>query len=80
MTLHLIYFAVLRDILEKGQETLVVPFAEGTVESLVQHLLQIYPRLSMEGVRVAVNEEFSEPGLALRDGDVVALIPPVSGG
>lgn len=80
MTLHLIYFAVLRDILEKGQETLVVPFEEGSVERLVEHLRHLYPRLTMEGVRVAVNEEFAEPGLALNDGDVVALIPPVSGG
>ena len=29
---------------------------------------------------VAVNQEFSERGAALRDGDEVALLPPVSGG
>ena len=28
----------------------------------------------------AVNEEYAEGGLVLREGDEVALIPPVSGG
>jgi molybdopterin converting factor small subunit len=31
-------------------------------------------------VRVAVNEEFVETSTRLRGGEVVALIPPVSGG
>jgi molybdopterin synthase sulfur carrier subunit len=34
----------------------------------------------MEGVRVAVNEEFCGNDTVLSDGDVVAFIPPVSGG
>lgn len=31
-------------------------------------------------VRVAVNEEFAEASALLHGGEVVALIPPVSGG
>jgi molybdopterin converting factor small subunit len=31
-------------------------------------------------VRVAVNEEFAETSALVRGGEVVALIPPVSGG
>jgi molybdopterin synthase catalytic subunit/molybdopterin converting factor small subunit len=33
-----------------------------------------------EGLLYAVNREYAERGTKLRDGDVVALIPPVSGG
>jgi molybdopterin synthase catalytic subunit len=33
-----------------------------------------------EGLLYAVNREYAEPGTELADGDVVALIPPVSGG
>ena len=33
-----------------------------------------------EGLLYAVNREYAEPGRELRDGDEVALIPPVSGG
>src|ERR1044071_1926225 len=32
------------------------------------------------GLLSAVNREYAEPGQELRDGDEVALIPPVSGG
>jgi molybdopterin converting factor small subunit len=31
-------------------------------------------------MQAAVNEEIAEPGQLLRDGDVVALLPPVAGG
>ncbi len=33
-----------------------------------------------QGLLYAVNRRYAEPGTALADGDVVALIPPVSGG
>ena len=32
------------------------------------------------GIVAAVNEEYADADVVLRDGDVVALIPPVSGG
>jgi len=35
---------------------------------------------ALESVRFAVNEEFADHGRPLRDGDVVAIVPPVSGG
>ena len=31
-------------------------------------------------ISLAVNEEYCEPDLVLKDGDEIALIPPVSGG
>lgn len=31
-------------------------------------------------IRVAVNQQFADPGVALRDGDEVAFLPPISGG
>ncbi|HUP32485.1 MAG TPA: molybdenum cofactor biosynthesis protein MoaE [Gaiellaceae bacterium] len=33
-----------------------------------------------QGLLYAVNKQYAEPGSALNEGDVVALIPPVSGG
>jgi molybdopterin synthase catalytic subunit len=44
----------------------------------------VWPALGLgsepEGLLYAVNREYAEPGRELRDGDEVALIPPVSGG
>ncbi len=45
------------------------------------HLPEAVRRLGLpEGVRYAVNHEWTLPGATLRDGDEVALVLPVSGG
>jgi molybdopterin synthase catalytic subunit/molybdopterin converting factor small subunit len=45
---------------------------------------EVWPALGLGeepgGLLYAVNREYAEPGQELRDGDEVALIPPVSGG
>ena len=78
-----LYFAALRDLAGVGEEQLDVG-AEGelNVSTLLLALQQRHTGLQgrLESVRVAVNEEFSELGKRLHGGEVVALIPPVSGG
>jgi MoaE-MoaD fusion protein len=39
-----------------------------------------YAAVSAENVRVAVNREFVDGPFHLRDGDEIALMPPVTGG
>lgn len=52
-----------------------------TVAALAALLQARYPNLAGVGaVRFAVGERFADGPTALADGDVVALIPPVSGG
>jgi sulfur-carrier protein len=78
-----LYFAALRDLAGVGEEQLDVDTdRELSVSTLLLELQQRHTRLQgrLEAVRVAVNEEFSELGTRLHGGDVVALIPPVSGG
>ena len=45
---------------------------------------EVWPALALggepDGLLYAVNREYAEPDAVLRDGDEVALIPPVSGG
>jgi len=47
-------------------------------------VVEVWPALGLGeepgGLLYAVNREYAEPGQELRDGDEVALIPPVSGG
>jgi molybdopterin synthase sulfur carrier subunit len=87
-----LYFAALRDLAGLGEEQLDVAVSDSdassaaapelSVSALLQSLEERHSALRgrLETVRVAVNEEFTELSTVLRGGEVVALIPPVSGG
>ena len=84
MRVKLMSFGVLKDLL--GAATEEVDLAEGsTVGDLLQILEQRTSNSSMspkvwQSLAVAVNREYSSVAVQLRDGDEVALLPPVSGG
>lgn len=79
MTLTVKFFASVREIV--GARSLVAEAPEGsTVASLWQSYVEKYPRLRDLGVAYAVNQQYTAVTHALRDGDEVAFIPPVSGG
>jgi molybdopterin synthase sulfur carrier subunit len=80
MQLSLLYFAALRDLVQRSEETFDSAHEQLSVKELCTELVKQRPTLSLEGVRVAVNEEFVDGNFALSSGDVVAFIPPVSGG
>ncbi len=75
------YFAQLREIVGRADETLV--FEPGTsARTLFFQIAEEHPRLrGLEPhLRVAVNHDFADWDTALAAGDEVAFIPPVSGG
>jgi molybdopterin converting factor small subunit len=61
---------------------LELPQPELGVGALLELLERIKPALQgrLSAVRVAVDEEFEDASFVLKGGEVVALIPPVSGG
>ena len=77
-----LYFAALRDLAGTGEELVSLPALPVSVGALLRTLEDRHGALSgrLQSVRVAVNEEFVELSLELHGGEVVALIPPVSGG
>jgi molybdopterin synthase sulfur carrier subunit len=83
-TLHILYFAWLRERVGMGEERLALPEGVTTVGALVAFLRQRSERhaaaLGMPSVRCAVNQEFAGPEHELRPGDEVAFFPPVTGG
>ena len=84
MKLEIVYLARLRDAFGRSREELDVP-AASTVEALMEHLRARGEPWARElaparAVRVAVNHEMTPTSSALRDGDEVALLPPVTGG
>lgn len=76
ITIH--YFAGVREITGTPRESL--SYSGHTVEQLRDALIQKYPGMQGSAVQFAVNEEYALPDDVLNEGDVVALIPPVSGG
>ena len=82
VTLTILYFAAVREIVGRGEMTLEVPPGVSTVGALGRELERIVPGLEgrLAAVRWAKNEEFVDLDARLEEGDVVALIPPVAGG
>ncbi len=72
------FFAHLRDAV--GAESIELPLTGKTVADLKEILLEQYKSLKLDTVMIAINEEFAVNDEVINDGDVVALIPPVSGG
>ncbi|BCL38395.1 MoaD/ThiS family protein [Nostoc sp. MS1] len=66
-----------------GVSEIVLEFPDGTQVSAVRdRLITEHPELAKwrDLTRFGVNLIFVEPDTALKDGDEVVLIPPVSGG
>lgn len=72
------FFAHLRDV--AGEEFIELPLSGKTVADLKEILAEKYNGLKLDTVMIAINEEFAVNDEVISDGDLVALIPPVSGG
>lgn len=83
MKLNMVYFARLKDSFGTGQESLETE-ATSVAELLVELRLRGGSWATELGhgktFRVACNQELVGPDSALRDGDEVAIFPPVTGG
>ncbi|MGN6507404.1 MAG: molybdopterin converting factor subunit 1 [Tepidisphaeraceae bacterium] len=81
MTVVVRFFALSRDLAGTSQSTLDLPDSS-TVADAMAELVQRHPALGpqMNRLAVAVNLEYVDRSRTLRDGEELALIPPVSGG
>ena len=81
MRVEIRLFANVKEI--AGQDKLALELPESaTAGDVVRLLSETYPRLhdALKHVLVAVNMELADPSRPVREGDEVALIPPVGGG
>lgn len=81
MTLTILFFATLRDKAKTKSTQLTLD--DGiTVADLKKELATRFPDLatSLPTTIVSRNKEFAESDEVLKDGDEVAVFPPVSGG
>jgi molybdopterin synthase catalytic subunit/molybdopterin converting factor small subunit len=81
MRVTVLFFGVLKEMLGSESQRLDLPQG-ATVDAVLGHycaLLPHQPKL-WPSLAVAVNRSYALRGCLLRDGDEVALLPPVSGG
>ena len=72
-------FGIARDIV--GQNTLELDSTYTSVNELLEQVRSEYPEfVKLTSLLVAINEEYAEMDDPINENDVVALIPPVSGG
>ena len=83
MTVRVLLFGHYRDALSAGEAALALDLPAGaTVADAARRLGESDGRLTdlLARTRTAVNAEFAPAETALRDGDEVAFLPPMSGG
>lgn len=79
MQVRVLFFGVLKDLLSSSGEAVLLP--EGaTVAQLMERLRNGASHPVWPALAVAVNREYATASAVLREGDEVALLPPVSGG
>lgn len=81
MNVRVKLFAVQQEVVGEREVPLSLP-EEARAGDVLTALAERYPSLVpyLSSVALAVNLEFVQPAHRLREGDEVAIIPPVSGG
>jgi molybdopterin converting factor subunit 1 len=79
MRIRVLYFGVLKDVM--GHRSVVMDVSEGASVGELLALHRGSGKASVwDSIAVAVNQEYARTEDVLKDGDEVALLPPVSGG
>jgi len=80
MRIKVLYFAEAYKILNRKEEEIEI--SESSIAEFLNKLRKLHPEISeiLNQSMVAVNLEYRPVDYALKDGDTVAIIPPVEGG
>lgn len=80
MKIEILFFGITSDLVGETQQK--IEFENSiSVADFKSVLKEKYPQLkNMNSYAIAVNEEYAEDCLLLKANDLVAVIPPVSGG
>jgi molybdopterin synthase catalytic subunit/molybdopterin converting factor small subunit len=82
MRVQLLPFGVLKDVLSAASIELPAEATVGDLLAILDERLRDQPSTTqlLPRIAVSVNAEYAAPGRILGEGDVVGLLPPVSGG
>ena len=80
MNIKTLFFGITADLVQHSELDISVD-EKSTIASFKWILKEKYPQLeNLNSYAIAVNEVYASDDLILKNGDVVAIIPPVSGG
>jgi molybdopterin synthase catalytic subunit len=81
MKIGVLFFGVLKDVVGRSSETVDLPQGARVLD-VIFHYAREAPRLEAmaPSLAISVNREYAGADQALREGDEVGLLPPVSGG
>jgi molybdopterin converting factor subunit 1 len=81
MRVCVLYFGVLKDLVGHGRSEMDLAEGASVAELLEVHRGRAKGQEALwDSIAVAVNQEYARAEDVLKDGDEVALLPPVSGG
>jgi molybdopterin synthase catalytic subunit len=81
MRVKVLFFASAREL--TGETDIIMELEDGTqTDALPAKLMEIYPDLDIHRDRMslAVNQVYTSEPMVLKEGDTVAVLPPISGG
>ncbi|UCE93623.1 MAG: molybdopterin converting factor subunit 1 [Flavobacteriaceae bacterium] len=80
MKIKILFFGMSKDLAGTNSMNIQIE-KEITAKDVRELLLRNYPSFSsMDTFSIAVNESYADDGFKINDNDVIAVIPPVSGG
>ena len=80
MNLQILFFCIASELVCTNSLTIEIP-TSANVSDLKILLVTKYPQLEkMNSYAIAINEAYASNETILKENDVIAIIPPVSGG
>ncbi|WP_448660555.1 molybdopterin converting factor subunit 1 [Sphingomonas sp. CJ99] len=84
-SLHILYFAWVREAVGRGEERLAVPEGVTSIDALIDHLTTVSPGhatafADRSRIRAAIDQAFTPIDAPLGTAREVAFFPPVTGG
>jgi MoaE-MoaD fusion protein len=81
MQVRVLFFGMLKDLAGRASDSISLS-ENATLGDVLHHYEQTIPRLKdlLGSIATAVNQEYAGPGVRLKQGDEIGLLPPVSGG
>lgn len=77
MKVKILFFGILQEVAEKQEITLNDISDSMALQNQLQSLI---PSLKEYTYRLAINQEFTDGNCTLKEGDIVAVMPPFAGG